>query len=258
MVPTTTSAIAVFVLLVSPGLVFELLWQRSRPRRDESTFVEVSRVLLAGVVFSGSATLVIMILDVLISGTAPELPVLVGEGSDYVAQHPGLSLGTLITVVTAAVCLSIAAHDLLTPRNARRIVQETVWHTAFSRLAGPGSRVFLSVQLKDGSTITGYSAGYSTEPDPAMRDLLLTAPLAIRLSGQKDATPLDSAWQSMVLSGAEICNIAASYIAPTRPVPARVRRLSLLAWAADHAWQLAVAAEGVILVVHVTLGLTGR
>lgn len=227
MVPLTASAVAVFMLLVSPGLVFELLWQRSRPRRDESTFVEISRVLLAGLVFSGLATLAMVVIGALIPGAAADLPALVADGAGYVARHPGLTLGTLVTVVIVAMCLAIAVHDLLTPRNVRSIVQETVWHTAFSRLAGPGSRVFLSVQMKDGSTITGYSAGYSTEPDPAKRDLLLTAPLAIRLSEQKDATPLDDAWQSMVLPGAEIRNIAASYIAPAEPVLTPVHRQTL-------------------------------
>lgn len=258
MVPSTTSAVVVFVLLVSPGLVFELLWQRSRPRRDESTFVEISRVLLAGVMFSGLATLVMVVVGTLLPGAAAELPALVSEGSIYVARQPGLTLGSLSTVVVVAVCLSIAAYDLLTPRNVRSIVQETVWYTAFSRLAAPGSRVFLSVQLKDGSTVTGYSAGYSTEPDPAKRDLLLTAPLTIRLSGHKDATPLDGAWQSMVLPGAEIRNIAAAYIASTQPVPAPIRRPRFWEWAAGHAWQSAVAAGAVALALHITLAMTGR
>lgn len=70
-------------------------------------------------------------------------------------RHPGLTFGTLVTVVTIALCLAIAAHELFTPPNTRRIAQETVWHTAFGRMAGPGIRVFLSVQLKNGSTITG-------------------------------------------------------------------------------------------------------
>lgn len=200
--------------------------------------------------------MVLALVGALIPGTAPELPVLVGQGPDYVARHPGLIRGTLITVVMVAVCLSIAAHDLLTPRSARWIAQETVWHTAFSRLAGPGARVFLSVQLRDGSTVTGYSAGYSTEPDPAKRDLLLTAPLAIRASGQKDNTPLDPAWQSMVVPGAEICTIAASYIAQTQPISVPDRRLRFLKWATDHAWQSTLVAGMVIIILHVTVALS--
>lgn len=259
MIPSTTAAVVVFVLLVSPGIAFELLWQRSRPRRDETAFVEISRVLLAGVAFSGAAALLMVVVAALAPGAAADLLSLVRSGQGYVEGHPGLTLGTLVTGVTIAVCVAIAAHELLTPPTVRRIVQETVWHTAFSRMAGPGVRVFLSVQLKNGTTVTGYSAGYSTEPDPVKRDLLLTAPLAIRLPGETVATPLADAWQTLVLSGTEIRTIATAYVTQADSAPLQRRRQqSALAWLGVHAWQSALAAGGVVLILHVVIALTGR
>lgn len=255
MVPATATAVVVFVLLVTPGVVFELLWQRPRPRRDESTFVEVGRVLLTGVVFSGLATAVVGVLSAF--GAAANIFALVSDGPAYVTNNPGLVLGSLVTVVLLAICGAVATHDLLTPSTMRRIAQETVWHTAFSRMAEPGVRVYLSVQLKDGTTITGYKAGYSTEPDPAKRDLLLTAPLTIRYAGEPTATDLDEDWQSMVLSGGEIRTIAASYVAPPTTPPASRTGLPqrTVTWLTRHSGLAALVGATIVLVAQLAVGL---
>jgi len=166
MVPSTVAAVVVFLLMVTPGAAFELQWQRTRPRRDESTFVEISRVLLAGVVFSGAAIATLAVTEAAVSGSAVDVVALVRDGGGYVVRHPELTLRTLAAVVVLALLFGVAANDLLTPPSLRRIAQETAWHTAFGRMARPAARAFLSVQLKDGTTVTGYSAGYSTEPDP--------------------------------------------------------------------------------------------
>jgi Family of unknown function (DUF6338) len=254
-VPATTTAVVVFVLLVTPGIVFELLWQRTRPRRDESTFVEIGRVLLTGVVFSGLATAVVGVLSAF--GAAASVVALVSDGPAYVADNPGLVLGSLVTVVLLAICAAVATHDLLTPPTMRRIAQETVWHTAFSRMAEPGVRVYLSVQLKDGTTITGYKAGYSTEPEPAKRDLLLTAPLAIRHAGKPTATRLDESWQSLVVAGGEISTIAAAYEAPATAVPASRTNLPsrAVSWLTRHSGLAALAGAAVVLVAQLVVGM---
>jgi len=253
-VPATATAVVVFVLLVTPGIVFELLWQRTRPRREESTFVEIGRVLLTGVVFSGLATAVVGVLSAF--GAAASIVALVSDGPAYVTDNPGLVLGSLVTVVLLAICGAVATHDLLTP-TMRRIAQETVWHTAFNRMAEPGVRVFLSVQLKDGTTITGYTAGYSTEPDPAKRDLLLTAPLAIRHAGEPTATELAESWQSLVVSGGDVRTIAAAYVAPATAPPASRTGLPqrVVTWLAGHSGLAALVGATIVLVTQLVAGL---
>lgn len=222
MVPTSTSAVVIFLLLVTPDIAFELLWQRTRPRRDESAFIEIGRVLLTGVVFSGSALAAVTAVAAFVPGAAIDLVALVRDGSDHVEREPALVLRSATAVLVLALLVAAAAHALLTPEAARRIADETAWHTAFARMAGPGVRAFLSVQLKDGTTITGNSAGYSTEPDPAKRDLLLSAPLGIRLPGADTQTKLPDPWQVMVIPGAAIGTIAAAYVGTSRP-PSRPR-----------------------------------
>ncbi|RSM87445.1 hypothetical protein DMH04_10460 [Kibdelosporangium aridum] len=255
MVPSTAAAVVVFLLLVTPGIAFELLWQRTRPRRDESTFIEISRVLLAGVVFSGSATVVVAVAAAVVPGSAADPAVLLRDGNRYMTEHPRLVLVTLAATVLLALCAAVATHALLTPP-MRRIAQETVWHTAFSRMAPTGARVFLSVQLKDGTTITGYTAGYSTEPDPAKRDLLLVAPLTIRPPGAAEPDQLTRSWQTLVVAGGDISTIAAAYVSTTRP--SMQPRRGLLAWLARHAWQASLGVALVIVLALLVAGLAGR
>lgn len=244
MVPSTVAAVVAFLLLVTPGLVFELLWQRTRPRRDETAFVEASRVVLTGVACTGAAAVTLVVLETAAAGAAIDVVDLARDGNRYVTAHPALALRTLVAVTVLAVLYGVAAHAVLSPPTTRRIAQETAWHTAFSRMAAPGVRPYLSVQLKDGTTITGYSAAYSTEPDPAKRDLLLSAPLAIRAPGDADARQLDASWQVMAVSGMEISTIAAAYVGTARPAVRPRRR-----WVSRYRWQLALVAAALVVLV---------
>lgn len=51
--PSTTAAVVGFLLLVVPGLAFELMRQRVRPPRPDSVFVEIARVVFVGITVSG-------------------------------------------------------------------------------------------------------------------------------------------------------------------------------------------------------------
>ncbi|MFE0025890.1 DUF6338 family protein [Amycolatopsis sp. NPDC059021] len=258
MVPSTTAAVVVFLLMVAPGIAFELLWQTTRLRREESTFVEISRVLFTGVVFSGVAVTLVAVLGAVVPGAAADLPALLRDTAKYVAANPVLTLISLVAVVLLALCFAVATHDLLTPDAARRILQETAWHNVFDRLAVPGVRVFLSVQLKDGTTITGYSAGYSTESDPAKRDLVLTAPLSIRQPEAEEAEALEEDWQTLVLPGAEIRTIAAAYVGSPEPVRAAGPARRFAGFLMRHAWQTASCTALLILVALLVSGLVRR
>jgi Family of unknown function (DUF6338) len=255
-VPATSAAVVTFLLLVTPGTAFELLWQRTRPRRDESTFLEINRVLLTGVLFSGAAAATLVLAESVAPGTIVDIGRLVAQGGGYVAEHPVLCVRTLALALVIALLYAAAAHDVLTAPGSRRIGQESGWHTAFGRLAAPGVRVFLSVQLKDGSTVTGYSAAYSTDPDPGKRDLVLRAPLHIRPPGAAPPHELDQSWQVMLLSGAEISTIAAAYVGSARTTrPGRGRQL--VRWAGQHVWQLCLGGVAAVVALLVASALVG-
>jgi uncharacterized membrane protein YdfJ with MMPL/SSD domain len=52
LVPTTWLALLFFVLLVAPGLLYDLLAERYRAKAGESVFREISRTVLASLIIS--------------------------------------------------------------------------------------------------------------------------------------------------------------------------------------------------------------
>ncbi len=57
--PGTVVGVAFLLVVLTPGAILELLRQRRRPGRIDSTFVETVRVILSGVVLSGVSLLVV-------------------------------------------------------------------------------------------------------------------------------------------------------------------------------------------------------
>lgn len=259
LVPSTTTAVVIFLLLVTPGIGFELLWQRTHPRRDESTFVEISRVLLAGVVLSGISAALLALLGAATTGVVIDPRALVGEGQHYIEAHLSVLVCDVASLLLLGFLLGTAANDLFTRTGANRIAQETVWHTAFSRIAPPGTHLFVSVQLKDDTVITGYEAGYSLEPDPAKRELVLAAPLTIRRTGTTNADPLDAAWQRILLPGAEIRSVAVAYVGQPAPTLSLGKHQRVIRWIARHTWQTSLTAAAALLTALLLASLiTGK
>ncbi|MFI7642298.1 DUF6338 family protein [Nonomuraea sp. NPDC049400] len=252
MYPGSVAAVVIFLLIVTPGAAFELLWHRTRPRRDESAFIEVSRVLLTGVVFSGAAVVTLTLVQAIAPGAAADPVALLRDGAGYVRAQPAVVLRSVLAVPLLGLLYGVAAHALLSRAASRRVAHETGWHTAFSRLAGATSRAFLSVQLKDGTTVTGFVVGYSTDADPAKRDLLLRRPISLRPPGKAVATQLERSWQILTVPGSEISTIAVAYVG-SAPLGAEVGVAGqLLAWVTARAWQTSlVAALGVVIVLIV-------
>lgn len=255
LVPSTVTSVLIFLLVVTPGIATELLWQRTRPRRDESTFVEIARVLLAGVVLTSLSTALLALLRLAVPQAVVDTGALLSDRQDYISHHAGQVVRTLTGLPTLALLLGIAAVDLLTPARAKQIAQETLWHSAFTRTAPPGTRSFLSIQMKDGATITGYQAGYSTEPDPAKRELLLAAPLSVRHAQSAKPVTLDGAWQRMLIAGSEISSVVVTYVGQAQPPPGHPPHDRALKWVSGHVWQVSLGAALAVLILLTTIGL---
>jgi hypothetical protein len=59
-VPQTIGALASFLALVAPGIVFELLRERRRAGARESAFHEASRVAVSSLAFTLAATMILL------------------------------------------------------------------------------------------------------------------------------------------------------------------------------------------------------
>ena len=259
MVPTSTVAFVAFFLLVIPGASYEILRSKSRLPREESPFLHISRILLSGTLITLLASVLLVAVHLVavrlaVSAALADIPELLLSGTTYAAAHVWLVGKTLLLQIGLSVLLAVIFSDLRSS-GANAIHEADAWHALGELLVKPGQMVWASVRLKNGSEITGYYFGASTELDPGKRELFLRAPLSFRADDEKPALALDTAWQLMTIPGSEIAYIAAAYIndgeeSPPIRWPRKVvdwMRRSYLTWQAASIALIGVLAVAVLV-----------
>jgi Family of unknown function (DUF6338) len=236
MVPATVGGVVTLVLLVLPGLVFELVRQRRRPGRQDSAFAEISRVLVAGLALAAVTLTLLAVVSLVGPRSLVSLAELISADRAWLAQH-AVALGWtawaygLVSVTLAALTAAI----LPGTNPAGRIHPESGWVTAFNRLPTQMRRtlglpatpaVQLSVRLTDGTVYVGDRAEFSVDLSLEDRELALAGALACRPPDATEAHPLPG-WQRVLLRGDSISDIVVRYV-PGTPTPEPAR--SPLAW----------------------------
>lgn len=222
--PTTSAGIAIFILMVVPGIVLELLRRTARPGREESVFVETSRVLVGGVTLT-IATLVCLGAVRTAVGSPIADPRRLLTQQNYVPDH----LWTVVLAVALFIGVSTtlaALFFVLFPFGGLngRVAPESAWVTVFARLAerlreeNPealrGKKIITQVQasLADGTGYLGTRESYSADLTPEGRELVLAKPL-FRVSVEGELAALDESWQRVVLTNEKINAIQVKFSA---------------------------------------------
>jgi hypothetical protein len=213
------------VLLVLPGLAFELFRQRRRWGRNDSTFVEISRVLVAGVGLGGLTFTLLAGVSLVGPRSIISMPGLV-TNKHWLVQHLLVDGWTawaygLVSVTLAAFVAAIMPG----PNKAGSIYTESSWVTCFDRVPRamqeamrlrtvPGVR--LSVRLADGTVYVGDRVEYSTDLPLEDRELVLGGQLAYRPAG-KEETKLLPRWQRLLVRGDQISDMLVQYVPGVEP-----------------------------------------
>lgn len=255
MVPTSTIAFIAFFLLVIPGASYEILRSKSRLPREESPFLHISRILLSGTLITALTFVLLAAVQLIAvrltaSAALADIPQLLLFGTTYVAAHIWPVGKTLLLQISLSILLAVIFSGLRS--SGVKIIHEAdAWHALGELLVKSGQTAWASVRLKNGSEVTGYYFGASTELDPSKRELFLRAPLSFRADDEKPALALDAAWQLMTIPGSEIAYIAAAYVSDDKE-PAPIRWRSKVAdWVRRNylTWQVAsIALAGVLAV----------
>jgi hypothetical protein len=255
-VPATIGGIVVLVLLVLPGLVFELIRQRRRAGRDDSPFVEVSRVLIAGLSLGAITETLLAVVSLAGPRSIVSLAGLFTT-QHWVTDHLLVSGWTAWAYGLVSVTLATLAAAVLPGMNpGAHIHPESGWVMTFDRLprliqkaqhlaATPVAR--LSVRLTDGTVYVGDRAEFSVDSAPEGRELLLDGELLSRAPGAGTTKPL-AEWQRILLREDQISDILVQYIpgaassAPPGSEPRPIRWLrcgiaKLLGLPPESAWR---------------------
>ncbi|MGP3917699.1 DUF6338 family protein [Nonomuraea sp. 10N515B] len=181
--PTSLSALLLFVVLQLPGLVYVLVWERKAPHRRPSAFRETAQVVFGSVLAELAVLALFFAVHAVVPAATPDVDRLVREGSKYAISHWvsltwwGIALLTAATLLAAAAAWWTAARPHPSTQSA--------WFHLFAdrpqRMAGeygklPEARV--CCLLDDGSQMEGKLAWFSRlSSDVTDRDLILLAPL---------------------------------------------------------------------------------
>lgn len=224
MLPESAATLTVFLLLVIPGVLFELVAARRRPESERTVFRETSVVALTSVVFSGAALVVLSMVRSKNPSWMPD-PGAWFRDADYAAGHYRLIARAAVAEVVLASGLAWLGARFMGKGHIR---PTTNWYAVFRDSAPPNSNVRAVVETTDGTTYRGFIGGYTADDvPPDERELVLIPPLYVRRRGG-DETAID--WDRILLTGSQIASITVAYISSPTPafVPTRWRLRSPL------------------------------
>ncbi len=215
MIPGTWLAAVLFLLVVAPGLFFDLLGARRRVAVAESAFREIGRVALGSLGF----TLVTVVLLQAAQWLFPRLffdpRALILGGKAYLADHYGAVVLTLVVAAATSHALAFGLHKWLARRHGETIRVISLWGKAFRHGVPAGHAVFARVRLAGGLVYTGQVANFTADLPMGDRELLLTKPLAAKPDADSPLRPLPDSYRRVIIPGDRIEVISVEY----RPVP---------------------------------------
>ncbi|WP_433516473.1 DUF6338 family protein [Nonomuraea sp. CA-143628] len=181
--PTSVPALLLFVVLLLPGFVYVLVWERKAPHRRPSTFRETALVVFGSVLAELTVLALFFAFRAVVPAATPDVGRLVREGSRYASVHWvsltwwGIALLAAATLLAALIGRWAAARPHPSAQSA--------WFQLFAdrprQMAAacgelPSARVCCF--LDDGSQFEGTLAWFNQlSGDVTDRDLILVAPL---------------------------------------------------------------------------------
>lgn len=215
MVPDSTAAVLAFLLLLSPGLVFEWLRRVHRPSLGRQAFEEISTVVLASIAFTTTAIGVVLLINECWPGTLADLPLWAEQGDGYAREHPRAAAVTLGVAVGVSWFAALAANWLLTTgaykqhvrqwlRRAagadqgRGVVDHNMWWNLLAGTHRPddAKAVWLEIPIADGRRCWGVLSALDVEGDQANPVVVLRRPYYA--DPPLPATP-EVAWRRVVV-----------------------------------------------------------
>ncbi|WP_373122358.1 DUF6338 family protein [Mycobacterium marinum] len=183
MIPQTIVGFFFFLLLVAPGVRYELLRERRRPAINETAFREAARVALYSFWFSSSACAIIALLRIKFRTALFDPVAYHHDNKTYLNAFYTATIWTIVIEVVIAfalvyivdiffatkfhlrllACLPAPIRKVLLPTIQKHGLWWELFETKFWR--AEGKVPLLRIRLSDGSRIAGFLASYTTSYD---------------------------------------------------------------------------------------------
>jgi hypothetical protein len=212
-VPSTWLSVLFFFLLVAPGALFLLLSRQRRTTVADSAFLEVSRIVLASLGFSGAAFIVLAVVRLIWPEWLPQPRQLLGKDSAaYFRDRYGLVLWTVVIGAGLACLFAWLWHLLLARRQGGATIRsDSAWATVLGRERPPGEAAYARVRLDDGVVYSGRVVGFSTDFEREDRELALSQPMQFGRDGDAELEPVPPRYKWVVIPGDSIKVMSVEY-----------------------------------------------
>lgn len=207
--PTSLIGFVLFLILLTPGLVFFTVRDRRVPQRDLSAFRETGAVLLASVVCDTFTIALFGVGRVLLPRHTLDVGALARNTDSYLREN-FLEIwwwGLALLAVASFLAFVLARFGGLN-WGSSPITFVSAWHRLFADI--DDAEIHCGCQLDDGSWVSGYLGSYSTEVTETVdRDLVLLAPIAVRTREEEAQSRAISA---VVISARRLVRLEVSYL----------------------------------------------
>jgi hypothetical protein len=232
MIPQTILSVVLFLGLIAPGLLQQLLWERRHPSLDQTAFREASRTALTSLLFSGLACFVIILLRIFEIGWVMDPGAYLRDPKAYTSQHYNLLIWTIILEVSLALLLVMLVHFLpvwiaklppkltggwVGPTSTYGVMTGGIWFEILRKRVPKDTEVWVSLRLTDGSQVSGYVSHYTSSAKAENREIAVQKPKNfgdMTIRDTKLVSPkryLGRNWEYIIVRGDEITCMEVSY-----------------------------------------------
>ncbi|GAA2812011.1 DUF6338 family protein [Kribbella solani] len=224
MLPNSTLSVVLLLLLVLPGIFFELISERRRAAPVETSLREFGRIVLYSMLFTFIGLLLVAIVKAIAPSSLPDGETLLGGGRKYFASnYRQLLFGIGLQQVGALGSAWVTNSVLKRRPGAANIKPASAWVHVFRGSVPPGEIPYARVVMQNGDVYVGAVKHSSVEIAQSDRELVLAPPLRYKRNGEDDKR-LPAKYQRVVLRGTEISAIAVAYGKELVAVEAKPRR----------------------------------
>lgn len=184
---------------------------RRRVGQPESTFREISRVVLASLGFTAIGLVVVVVVRAVRPAWMPDPRLLLARGHSYVIDHYAAVAWALVIQTVVALGAAYGLHLVLArERKASPLRSASSWQTVLRDECPKGLVPHVRINKTDGRLLIGMVGQYSADLDQAGREIVLVPPLFVQpQGGELRAVPVE--WQRIVVPGSDITALAVSY-----------------------------------------------
>lgn len=210
-VPDSTVTLAAFLFFIAPGLLFETLYERRRPAREETTFREVSRVVLASIGLSGAAIAVLLVVRLIAPNAVADPESLSRDSTGYTNAHFDLVVTSAVLVLLISLLGAWLWHLAQVKRAGGGTIQPSdPWFEVLRKSAPNGEVPYVRVRVDGDHVYEGSVVGVTYNHDPARRAIVLGRPLSVKPPNETRRM-IPGPYQRVVLTGSEVKALTVAY-----------------------------------------------